>query len=156
LTPGVEALLHPDRFDDLHIALRDAAGRVFAGDLEMPLDARLGTQDGVAIHGGILGEEPVRIATVLVPVEGVPGEGVTVQVAESMARPHALASSLCAESFLPQIVLLGGAFVLVGYGLAYVVTPMNRLKAAIRSARWCSVACATSSGASTHSSSRSS
>jgi two-component system sensor histidine kinase TctE len=48
-----------------------------------------------------------------------------------MTRRHALASKLRSASFLPQFVLLGGAFLLVWYGLAYVIAPMRRLKTAI-------------------------
>jgi two-component system sensor histidine kinase TctE len=131
LTPGVEALLHPDRFDERHIALRDYNGRVFAGDPDMPLDAGPTNRDGVTLHGGILGDDAVRIATVLVPVAGMPNRQVVVQVAETMTRRHTLASRLRSASFLPQFVLLGGAFVLVWYGLAYVIAPMRRLKTAI-------------------------
>jgi two-component system sensor histidine kinase TctE len=131
LTPSAEALLHPDRFEARQFALRDANGHVFAGDPEMPLDTGPAKREGVTLHGGMLGDDAVRIASVPVPVAGTPNREVVLQLAESMTRRQALATSLRTASFLPQFVLLGGAFLLVWYGLAYVITPMRRLKAAI-------------------------
>ena len=133
LTPAGDALLHLDRFDDRHYALRGADGQVFAGDPEMPpVTGALGAGE-VTLHGGVIGDDTVRIAALLVPVP-VPAAAqrpVVLQVAETLSRRQDLASSLRTESFVPQLLLLGGAFVLVWYGLAYVIAPMRRLKRAI-------------------------
>ncbi len=131
LTPAGEALLHADRFDDRHYALRGSDGRVFAGDPDMPRVTGAIEEDGSEVQGGVIGDDTVRIAAVPVPVPGASKERVVLQVAETMARRRELTASLRAESFLPQLLLLGGSFALVWYGLTYVIAPMRRLKSAI-------------------------
>jgi two-component system sensor histidine kinase TctE len=84
----------------------------------------------VSLHGGVIGDDAVRIAAIAVPLPGTDAPGV-LQVAETLARRQDLASDLRTESFVPQLLLLFGAFVLVWYGLAYVIAPMRRLKRAI-------------------------
>ena len=131
LSPAGDALLHLDRFDDRNYALRGADGRVFAGDPEMPPVTGALAGGTVALHGGVIGDDTVRIAALLVPVAQAPLQPVVLQVAESLSRRQDLATSLRTQSFVPQLLLLGGAFVLVWYGLAYVISPMRRLKRAI-------------------------
>jgi two-component system, OmpR family, sensor histidine kinase TctE len=131
LTPAGEALLHADRFDDRHYALRAADGRVFAGDVDMPQVTGALDDDGAQVQGGVLADDTVRIAAVAVPTTDPAGGKVVLQVAETMARRRELTASLRAESFLPQLLLLGGSFALVWYGLTYVIAPMRRLKSAI-------------------------
>ncbi len=126
-----EALLRTDRFDDRHYALRGVDGRILAGDPEMPPVVGVLVPGAITLHGGLIGEENVRIAALTVPVAGAVGGTATLQVAETMARRQDLTASLRTESFLPQLLLLGGAFVLVWYGLTYVISPMRRLKVAI-------------------------
>ena len=131
LSPAGDALLHLDRFDDRQYALRGADGQVFAGDPEMPPVTGTLTDNDVTLHGGLIADQPVRIAARLVPVPAMPQRPVVLQVAETFSRRHDLATSLRTQSFVPQLLLLGGAFVLVWYGLAYVISPMRRLKTAI-------------------------
>jgi len=131
LSPAGDALLHLDRFDDRHYALRGVDGQVFAGDPDMPPVTGALNGGEVTLHGGVIGDDTVRIAALLVPVEATPQSPAVLQVAETLSRRQDLASSLRTESFVPQLLLLGGAFVLVWYGLAYVISPMRRLKTAI-------------------------
>ena len=131
LSPAGDALLNFDRFDDRHYALRGADGQVFAGDAEMPPVTGALNGGEVTLHGGVIGDDTVRIAALLVPVAAPAQRPVVLQVAETLSRRQDLAASLRTESFVPQLLLLGGAFVLVWYGLAYVISPMRRLKTAI-------------------------
>ncbi|MFO1413219.1 MAG: sensor histidine kinase N-terminal domain-containing protein [Burkholderiales bacterium] len=131
LTPAGEALLHADRYDDRHYALRFADGHVFAGDPDMPQVTGTIDDENPQVQGGVLGEDTVRIAAVPIPLPGAGDGRVVLQVAETMARRRDLTASLRAESFLPQLLLLGGSFALVWYGLTYVIAPMRRLKSAI-------------------------
>jgi two-component system, OmpR family, sensor histidine kinase TctE len=131
LTQAGEALLHADRFDDRHYALRTVDGLVFAGDPDMPQVTGALEDESAQVQGGVLGDDTVRIAAIAVPAAGVPGGKAVLQVAETMARRRELTASLRAESFLPQLLLLGGSFALVWYGLTYVIAPMRRLKSAI-------------------------
>ncbi|MFO1322910.1 MAG: ATP-binding protein [Burkholderiales bacterium] len=127
LSAAGEALLHADRFDDRHYALRGPDGHVFAGDPEMP--PPLVTAAGIAaLQGGVIGEDFVRIA--VVPMGDV-GSQAVLQVAETLARRQDLTASLRTESFVPQLLLLGGSIALVWYGLTFVIAPMRRLKTAI-------------------------
>jgi two-component system sensor histidine kinase TctE len=126
-----EALLHADRFDDRHYALRPVDGPVFAGDSDMPQVTGAIGDDEVSVQGGVLGDDTVRIAALALPAQSAADGRVVLQVAETMARRRELTASLRAESFLPQLLLLGGSFVLVWYGLTYVIAPMRRLKSAI-------------------------
>jgi two-component system, OmpR family, sensor histidine kinase TctE len=131
LTPAGEALLHADRFDDRHYALRSIDGPVFAGDPDMPQVTGALDEDAAQVQGGVLADDTVRIAAVGVDPPGASDGKVVLQVAETLARRRELTASLRAESFLPQLLLLGGSFALVWYGLTYVIAPMRRLKSAI-------------------------
>ena len=131
LAPAGEALLHADRYDDRHYALRTVDGPVFAGDPDMPQVTGALDDEAAQVQGGVLGDDTVRIAAIAVPAAGVAGGKAVLQVAETLARRRELTASLRAESFLPQLLLLGGAFALVWYGLTYVIAPMRRLKSAI-------------------------
>ena len=131
LSPAGDALLNFDRFDDRHYALRGADGQVFAGEPDMPPVTGALNGGEVTLHGGVIGEDTVRIAALRVPVAVPAQRSVVLQVAETLSRRQDLATSLRTESFVPQLLLLGGAFVLVWYGLAYVISPMRRLKTAI-------------------------
>jgi two-component system sensor histidine kinase TctE len=131
LTSAVDALVHSERFEDGFVALRGANGRIFAGETEMPPTIGPTDASGSSIYSGVIGDVAVRVASVRVPISDPGHEPVNVEVAETLGRRHALKSSLIAESFVPQLVLLGGTFLLVLYGLAYVIAPMRRLKTAI-------------------------
>jgi len=104
---------------------------VFDGDTEMPPVTGDLQGGSVMLHTGVIDEDIVRIAAMRVPVAGMPATPVVLQVAETLTRRHALASSLRTESFVPQLLLLGGSCAFVWYGLTYVISPMRRLKIAI-------------------------
>jgi two-component system sensor histidine kinase TctE len=129
LTPGAAGLLHVDRRDQVYFAVRSPAGAVITGDADVPpVPGTIGAT-GAAFHTGLIDGEPVRVASVTVPDPGRDGATLVVQVAETMNKRRELMRDLQAQALVPQFFVLLGAFVLVWYGLAYVIAPMRALKA---------------------------
>ena len=74
----------------------------------------------------------MRVASIHVADPRSADAKLTVQVAETLNKRHALVESLRTPSvLLPQVVVMFGAILIVLYGFAYVVGPMRRLKESI-------------------------
>ncbi len=131
IAPEAVLWLASDRIDTVHYALRRADGRVVAGNADLPPVPGAMAATGPTLHGGVVDGEPVRIASLAIDDPARVGERVVVQVAETLNKRQRLARQLQAQSLLPQLFVLASAFVLVWYGLAYVIAPMRRLNAAI-------------------------
>jgi two-component system sensor histidine kinase TctE len=123
--------LAADRIDSVHYALRRADGTVISGNADLPPVPGAMSEHGPTLHGGVVDGEPVRVASLAIDDPSRPGARVVVQVAETLNKRQRLARQLHAQSLLPQLFVLTGAFALVWYGLGYVITPMTRLRQAI-------------------------
>jgi two-component system sensor histidine kinase TctE len=131
LAPDALLWLASDRIDTIDYALRRADGRAVAGNSDLPPVPGAMAATGPTLHGGVVDGEPVRVASLAIDDPARTGARVVVQVAETLNKRQRLARQLQAQSLLPQLFVLACAFVLVWYGLAYVIAPMNRLNAAI-------------------------
>ncbi len=131
IAPSAVDLLAADREDDVNYALRRPGGEWLAGNADVPPVPGAMAPSGPTLHSGVLGDELVRVASLAVPDPSRAGERVVVQVAETLNKRHAFATTLHAQALLPQLVVLFGALALVWYGAVYVVAPMRQIKSQI-------------------------
>jgi two-component system sensor histidine kinase TctE len=116
----------------VYFALRDANGEVLEGDDDMPAVVLPRAAAEPALQIGAIRDQPVRVASIHVADPRSADAKLTVQVAETLNKRHALVESLRTPSvLLPQVVVMFGAILIVLYGFAYVVGPMRRLKESI-------------------------
>ena len=131
LATDAQRWLATDRVDQLNYAIRREDGVLLSGEAEVsPVPGAMEAR-GPTFHGGVVGGEPVRIASVTVAHPARPEARIVVQVAETLNKRQRLARQLHAQSLVPQLFVLAGAFALVWYGLGYVIAPMQRLNALI-------------------------
>jgi two-component system sensor histidine kinase TctE len=135
--PQIRDLFHIDGDDIIYYQVLDGSGRLLAGDAEIP-DAprdRPWTPGDLYFREGRVNNEDVRIAYTFQPVTTVPGTYVTVQVAETLNKREALTSRILSGVLLPQFVIIPIAVVLVYFGLARGLRPLNRLQRMIEKRR---------------------
>ncbi len=129
LAADAQRWLATDRIDQLNYAIRRVDGVLLAGEAEVSPVPGAMEAAGPTFHGGVVSGEPVRIASVAVAHPLRPEARIVVQVAETLNKRQRLARQLHAQSLVPQLFVLAGAFALVWYGLGYVIAPMQRLNA---------------------------
>lgn len=129
LAADAQRWLATDRLDQLNYAIRRADGVLLAGEAEVSPVPGAMEATRPTFHGGVVSGEPVRIASVAVAHPLRPEARIVVQVAETLNKRQRLARQLHAQSLVPQLFVLAGAFALVWYGLGYVIAPMRRLNA---------------------------
>ena len=135
--PQIRDLFHIDGEDVIYYQVLDGAGRLLAGDSEVP-DAPLDKPwkaGEVYFRAGRVHNEDVRIAYMFQPVTTIPDSYVTVQVAETLNKRDALTSRILSGVLLPQFVIIPIAVVLVYFGLARGLRPLNRLQKMIEKRR---------------------
>lgn len=106
-------------------ALRTAAGSLLAGDASLPAPSSgIGStpvfQDTV-VHG-----EPVRLVTARLPLAA--NADALVQVAETLDQRRRLAWELAADVLWPQLLLVAITGLVVGFGVARGLAPLQRLR----------------------------
>jgi len=131
VSPSALDLIAADRDDDVSYALRRTNGEWLAGNADMPPVSGATASGEPRLHSGVLGDELVRVASVLAPDPSQAGARIVVQVAETLNKRHRFATSLHAQALLPQLVVLFGAVALIWYGVVYVVAPMRQIKSQI-------------------------
>ncbi len=131
IAPSAVDLIAADREDEVSYALRRTNGECLAGNADMPRVSGPMAASGPTLHSGVLGDELVRVASMLVPDPSHAGQRIVVQVAETLNKRQRFATSLHAQALLPQLVVLFGAVALIWYGVVYVVAPMRQIKSQI-------------------------
>jgi two-component system sensor histidine kinase TctE len=131
LAADAQRWLATDRIDQLNYAIRRDDGVLLSGEAEVSPVPGAMDASRPTFHGGVVGGEPVRIASVAVAHPLRPDARIVVQVAETLNKRQRLARQLHAQSLVPQLFVLAGAFALVWYGLGYVIAPMQRLNTLI-------------------------
>ena len=129
LTPEAERTLLLDEVDSMYYAVYDASGRAIAGRLDLPVAAAgAGLRFADATYLG----EPVRVAILATtpPLSG--GRPVTVAVAETRTKRVQLTRKLLLGVALPQVALILLAGVLLWFGVARGLSPLERLRAAVQ------------------------
>jgi two-component system sensor histidine kinase TctE len=124
LPRDAERTLLLDDYDKVYYAVR-VHGNILAGDAALPPPA---AGSRVAFYNSTLHDEPIRIA-LLHPSPADPA--VTVQVAETLVKRHALAEKILVSVILPQLLLLFLTGLLVWGGVARGLAPLRHLQQAV-------------------------
>jgi len=129
--PGALQMLRTDRRDRIFYALRDADEIVVAGEGGMTSVPVL-YSSGPTLHDGLVGDEPVRVATMQIPDPRDQQRMLSVQVAETLNKRLAMTETLRTQAIaLPQVLVLVIAILLIIYGYTYVLRPMQQLRTQI-------------------------
>ncbi|HEY4373929.1 MAG TPA: sensor histidine kinase N-terminal domain-containing protein [Burkholderiales bacterium] len=130
LETDAERTLLLDQVDQVSYTVFGPDGRALAGD---PQVARhpLPRQAATAFFDGEQNGEAVRYAVLRVSPSGAPAGAVTVQVVETMGKRNNLVREMFFDITLPQLLLILITGVLVYFGVARGLAPLDRLRAAV-------------------------
>ena len=135
LPSAAEQVLRTDKYDTVYYVVRDPAGKAIAGDAGVPLPpSRQRPQDGSVLYNAEYRGTRVRAATLLAPCAG---QVCTIVVAETTRKRDRLVREILLGSVLPQALLAVLTLILVWFGVARGLLPLQRLSDEIgkRSAR---------------------
>ena len=125
-----EQVLRTDKYDTIYYVVRDPAGRPIAGDSGIPLPpASQRAQDSSMFYDSSYRDTKVRAATLLVPCGG---QVCTVTVAETTRKRDRLVREILLGSVMPQALLAVLTLVIVWFGVARGLAPLDRLSGEIR------------------------
>ncbi len=128
--PGVEQVLRTDKYDKVFYVVRDPSGRTIVGDAGIPLPPPGSRpQQGQTIYDATYREARVRAATLLAPCGG---QVCTVTVAETTRKRDLLVREILLGSVMPQALLAVLTLVIVWFGIARGLVPLERLSEEIR------------------------
>ena len=129
--------------NSVHADLPDALLRVLEYDADDRIYYKILSGDGTVVlqqgaippppkpiaeplfYDGQIAGSPVRVAALR--VQGKGGSAL-VQVAETLVKRRKLTSEILAVMLLPQLILIGGAGVLIWYGVGRGLGPLDRLR----------------------------
>jgi two-component system sensor histidine kinase TctE len=130
LSPEAERTLLLDQQDEVYYAVRAADGNLVAGDAALP-PARTG-DGGSGFYNATVQGRAVRVARLVSALpDARPAQAVTVEIAETLNKRHDLAWLILVSVILPQLVLIAIAGLLVWFGVAHGLAPLNRLREAV-------------------------
>lgn len=131
-----DLLLRADAQDRVFYQVIGFDGQVVAGDPDIPwIDLPESNETTeVLFRDDEIANEDVRVAYGYFPV-GEAGRMVLVQIAETRKKRQSLASSMVSGVIVPQFVIVPMAVLLVYLGLARGITPLQRLRRALRQRR---------------------
>jgi two-component system sensor histidine kinase TctE len=130
LSAEAERTLLLDQQDEVYYAVRAADGSLIAGDAELPA-ARIG-DGGTRFYNATVQDRAVRVARLVSALpDAKPAQTVTVEIAETLNKRHDLAWLILVSVILPQLVLIAIAGLLVWFGVAHGLAPLNRLREAV-------------------------
>src|SRR5581483_4369091 len=130
LPSAAEQVLRADRYDAVYYVVRDPEGRSIAGDAGIP-PAPPGreAQDNIIFYDAHFRGARVRGATLFAPCGRGP---CAVTVAETTNKRDRLVRGILLGSVVPQAVLAVLTLVIVWFGVARGLTPLDRLSQDIR------------------------
>ena len=135
LPTAAEQVLRTDKYDSVYYVVRDPSGKAIAGDAGVPLPPpRQRPQDNSMLYDAVYRGVKVRAATLLAPCAG---QVCTIVVAETTRKRDRLVREILLGSVLPQALLAVLTLILVWFGVARGLLPLQRLSDEIgkRSAR---------------------
>ena len=128
LPRDAERTLLLDDYDKVYYAVR-VHGNTLAGDAALPPPA---AGSHAAFYNGTLHDEQIRIALLRIGAGANPDTAaVTVQVAETLTKRHALAQKILVSVILPQLLLIFLTGLLVWGGVARGLAPLRHLQQAV-------------------------
>ena len=130
LPSAAEQVLRTDKYDTIYYVVRDPAGRPIAGDAGIPLPpASQAAQDNSMLYDASYRDRRVRAATLLAPCGG---QVCTITVAETTRKRDRLVREILLGSVMPQALLAALTLVIVWFGVARGLAPLERLSDEIR------------------------
>ena len=128
LSAESERTLLLDEVDKVYYAVRDARGRLIAGEAGLP---RLRPGAGaLRFSNDSFDGEPVRITALAVPRDR---SGAVVEIAETRIKRQRLARELLLDLAVPQVLIILLGALLVSVGIARGLAPLERLRADVAS-----------------------
>lgn len=134
LSSATQAVLRGDESDTMLYAVRGEAGKVLAGDREVPLppNADRPLPGVIQYHDTTVRGFPVRVAYSWLDLRNDGGGPWLVQVAETLEKRAQLANHIVRSVVLPQLVILPLAILLVWFGLSRGIRPLSTLQERLR------------------------
>ncbi len=130
LPSAAERVVRTDKYDEIFYVVNGPDGRRIAGDLGIPQPPRdRSAVQGVIGYDANYRDQPVRIVQLEVPCAG---RSCTVRVAETTIKRQRLSSEILASSVLPQALLAVLTLVLVWFGVARGLGPLEGLSEEIK------------------------
>jgi two-component system, OmpR family, sensor histidine kinase TctE len=134
MPPGTERLLMVDQDDRIFYKVVAEDGSLVGGDASVPAPLKL-YADRPAFYNDMLGDERVRIVAAHMECDDKGAKDtkrtVLVQVAETLNKRNRLAGDIRASVFIPQLLLIALAAIVVHYGVARSLRPLQLLKRAV-------------------------
>jgi two-component system sensor histidine kinase TctE len=129
--PGAaEQVMRTDKFDTIYYQVRRPDGSPLAGDPELPPPPQSQPpEDGVVAYDAVYRGRPIRVVALLVPCAG---RTCTVQVAETTNKRRQLERNIVLSSLLPGLLIALATLVIVWFGVARGLAPLESLSAEIR------------------------
>jgi two-component system sensor histidine kinase TctE len=126
-------LLLNDPEDQVYFQVTDAQGRVVAGSPISP--ERRGTpRRQPAFYDGEAEGAPVRVVELNLDADGASGRpAAVVRAAETMVKRNALAREILLSVFVPQVLLIVIAGIVVWFGVVRGLAPLQRVQRAVAS-----------------------
>jgi two-component system sensor histidine kinase TctE len=127
---AAEQVLRTDKYDAIYYVVRDPIGKAIAGDAGIPLPPKSQRpQDSSMLYDTVYRGVKVRVATLLAPCAG---QVCTIVVAETMRKRDRLVREILLGSVLPQALLAVLTLIIVWFGVARGLLPLQRLSDEIR------------------------
>jgi two-component system sensor histidine kinase TctE len=125
-----ERVVRTDKYDEIYYAVSAPNGQHIAGDIGIPQPpSDRSAVEGVIRYDASYRDDPVRVVQLDVPCAG---RRCTVKVAETTVKRERLSSEILASSVLPQALLAVLTLVLVWFGVARGLGPLEGLSEEIR------------------------
>ncbi|MGV0954784.1 MAG: sensor histidine kinase N-terminal domain-containing protein [Fluviibacter sp.] len=136
---SAHALLRADETDVVYYHVISSDGKLIQGDRELPIPIPMQRpttpENEVGYRDTELGGENLRIAYTVVTAPDNPQDWVVVEVGESLEKRNQLINQIVASVILPQFFIVPVVVVLVWFGLAQGLRPLQFLQARIASRR---------------------
>lgn len=136
---SAHALLRADETDVVYYHVISSDGKLLHGDRELPapipMQKPTTPENQVGFRDAELGGEELRVAYTLVTSPDNPKDWVLVEVGESLEKRNQLINQIVASVILPQFFIVPVVVVLVWFGLAQGLRPLQFLQARIASRR---------------------
>ena len=134
---SAHALLKADETDVVYYHVISSDGKLIQGDRELPppipMIKPVLPENQVGFRDAEMGGEELRIAYTLVTSRANPQQWVIVEVGESLEKRNQLINQIVASVILPQFFIVPVVVVLVWFGLAQGLRPLQFLKSRIAS-----------------------
>lgn len=128
LTDAAVRLLLSDELDALYFSVRNAQGKVIAGERTLPPLPADQARNEQPFFDGRIGVNDIRIAFIPLTFEH---EAYLLEVAETLNKRKLLSREVQVGSLIPQALIIFLTTIIVWFGVGKSLSPLERLKKAI-------------------------